>query len=104
MHQPIARLHSLRSVQLRVPTLSESSDFYSEVWGLSVVEHDREAMESIVVDAYPPSTKRAAPASTIRRRVRRACSSRSSERYGRGDSLIERGSEKRLRRSIASVV
>lgn len=41
MTNAIARLHSLRSVQLRIPTLSEASDFYSEVWGLSVVEHDR---------------------------------------------------------------
>lgn len=38
--QPIARLHSLRSVQVRIPTLAQSSDFYSEVWGLSVVEKD----------------------------------------------------------------
>jgi catechol 2,3-dioxygenase-like lactoylglutathione lyase family enzyme len=42
MNQPITRLHSLRSVQLRIPTLSESSDFYAEVWGLSVVERDRD--------------------------------------------------------------
>lgn len=40
MSQPIARLHSLRSVQLRVPTLSESAAFYVELWGLSVVEQD----------------------------------------------------------------
>lgn len=38
--EPVVRLHSLRSVQLRVPTLTESSDFYSEVWGLGVVEKD----------------------------------------------------------------
>ena len=37
----VARLHSLRSVQLRVPTVVESTEFYSEVWGLSVVEQDR---------------------------------------------------------------
>lgn len=40
MPDPVARLHSLRSVQLRVPALTESSDFYSEVWGLSIVEND----------------------------------------------------------------
>src|SRR6188472_1628623 len=40
--RPIARLHSLRSVQLRVPTLTESRDFYADVWGLSVVERDRD--------------------------------------------------------------
>jgi catechol 2,3-dioxygenase-like lactoylglutathione lyase family enzyme len=40
MAEPVVRLHSLRSVQLRVPTLSESSDFYSEVWGLTVVERE----------------------------------------------------------------
>jgi catechol 2,3-dioxygenase-like lactoylglutathione lyase family enzyme len=38
----VARLHSLRSVQLKVPALAESSDFYSEVWGLSVVERDHD--------------------------------------------------------------
>ena len=42
MSQPVARLHSLRSVQLRVPTVAESTDFYSEVWGLSVVERERD--------------------------------------------------------------
>ncbi len=42
MNPPVARLHSLRSVQLRIPTLTESSDFYSEVWGLSVVEQDHD--------------------------------------------------------------
>src|SRR5262249_47246239 len=41
MITPVARLHSLRSVQLRVPTVLESTDFYSEVWGLSVVGRDR---------------------------------------------------------------
>lgn len=40
MTQPVARLHSLRSVQLRVPTVAASTDFYSEVWGLSVVERE----------------------------------------------------------------
>jgi catechol 2,3-dioxygenase-like lactoylglutathione lyase family enzyme len=43
MNQPIARLHSLRSVQLRVPTLEESSDFYNDVWGLEVVERDHDS-------------------------------------------------------------
>jgi catechol-2,3-dioxygenase len=42
MNQPVARLHSLRSVQLRVPTLTESADFYSDVWGLGLVERDRD--------------------------------------------------------------
>lgn len=42
MNQPIARLHSLRSVQLRVPTVAESTDFYAESWGLSVVDRDRD--------------------------------------------------------------
>ncbi len=42
MNQPIAQLHSLRSVQLRVPTLLESGDFYSDVWGLQVVEQDHD--------------------------------------------------------------
>lgn len=41
MHgEPIARLRALRAVELRVPTLSESADFYAEVWGLEVVESD----------------------------------------------------------------
>jgi catechol 2,3-dioxygenase-like lactoylglutathione lyase family enzyme len=42
MGKPVARLHSLRSVQLRVPTLAESRDFYADVWGLAVVEDDRD--------------------------------------------------------------
>ncbi|MFC7307222.1 VOC family protein [Streptomyces monticola] len=41
-HQPIARLRKLRAVELRVPTLTESADFYAEVWGLEVVEADRD--------------------------------------------------------------
>ncbi|WGY00262.1 VOC family protein [Nocardioides sp. QY071] len=40
MNQPVVRLHSLRSVQLGVPDVTACSDFYSEVWGLSVVERD----------------------------------------------------------------
>lgn len=43
-HQPIARLRRLRAVELRVPTLSASADFYAEVWGLEVVERDRDAV------------------------------------------------------------
>jgi catechol 2,3-dioxygenase-like lactoylglutathione lyase family enzyme len=38
MDQPVVRLHSLRSVQLGVPDVDACTDFYSEVWGLSVVE------------------------------------------------------------------
>lgn len=40
MDAPVVRLHSLRSVQLGVPDVATCSDFYSEVWGLSVVESD----------------------------------------------------------------
>ncbi|MFE2042811.1 VOC family protein [Streptomyces sp. NPDC059477] len=40
MDQAVVRLHSLRSVQLRVPDVDACTDFYSEVWGLSVVERD----------------------------------------------------------------
>ncbi|GAB7007426.1 VOC family protein [Nocardioides sp. AN3] len=40
MNQPVVRLHSLRSVELRVPDVAMCTDFYSEVWGLSVVERD----------------------------------------------------------------
>ncbi|PBC45645.1 extradiol ring-cleavage dioxygenase [Rhodococcus sp. ACS1] len=38
MNQPIARLRCLRSVELRTQASLESTDFYSEVWGLRVVE------------------------------------------------------------------
>lgn len=38
MNQPIARLRCLRSVELRTQASIESTDFYSEVWGLRVVE------------------------------------------------------------------
>ena len=41
------------------------------------------AMASTVVPAKPRSTNSADPASTIARRVARACSSRSDDRYGR---------------------
>jgi len=41
MQDPIARLHSLRSVQLQVPQVGDTGDFYSTVWGLTVVEHDQ---------------------------------------------------------------
>jgi catechol-2,3-dioxygenase len=40
MTDPVARLHSLRSVELRTPTWAEATDFYGEVWGLRVVEQD----------------------------------------------------------------
>lgn len=40
---PVAHVLRLRSVELRVPTLSQSVDFYSEAWGLDVVERDRDA-------------------------------------------------------------
>lgn len=41
--EPIARLRKLRAVELRVPTLTESADFYAEVWGLEVVAAERDA-------------------------------------------------------------
>jgi len=37
MNQPIARLRCLRSVELRTQASLESTDFYSEVWGLRAV-------------------------------------------------------------------
>ncbi|MFB6963437.1 MULTISPECIES: VOC family protein [unclassified Streptomyces] len=37
-HPPIARLRSLRSVELLTPNFAEATDFYEEVWGLEVVE------------------------------------------------------------------
>lgn len=40
MVEPVARLRSLRSVRLRTAALAESADFYTEVWGLRVVERD----------------------------------------------------------------
>ncbi|MGH3220601.1 MAG: VOC family protein [Streptosporangiaceae bacterium] len=40
MAEPIARLRGLRSVALRTAALAESVDFYTEVWGLRVVERD----------------------------------------------------------------
>lgn len=40
MTEPVARLRSLRSVQLRTSALADSVDFYTEVWGLRVVERD----------------------------------------------------------------
>nr|BAD10901.1 2, 3-dihydroxybiphenyl 1, 2-dioxygenase [Rhodococcus rhodochrous] len=42
MNQPIARLRRLRSVELRTHAAADSAEFYSEVWGLSVVESGRE--------------------------------------------------------------
>lgn len=41
--QPVATVRSLRSVQLRTTELAESVDFYTEVWGLRVVERDGDA-------------------------------------------------------------
>ncbi|KXO98974.1 VOC family protein [Tsukamurella pseudospumae] len=40
MNPPIARIRALRSVELRVPTVTDSTDFYENVWGLKVVERD----------------------------------------------------------------
>jgi catechol 2,3-dioxygenase-like lactoylglutathione lyase family enzyme len=42
-HPPIARLRKLRAVELCVPTLTESADFYAEVWGLEVVDAEQDA-------------------------------------------------------------
>lgn len=39
-HPPIARLRTLRAVELRVPALTEAADFYAEVWGLTTVDRD----------------------------------------------------------------
>jgi catechol-2,3-dioxygenase len=38
MDEPVARLRRLRSVHLRTTALSESVDFYTEVWGLRVTD------------------------------------------------------------------
>jgi catechol 2,3-dioxygenase-like lactoylglutathione lyase family enzyme len=43
MGEPIARLRALRSVELRTRALDSSVDFYSEVWGLRVVEREADA-------------------------------------------------------------
>lgn len=40
MSEPIARLLGLRSVALRTVELSESVEFYTEVWGLRIVERE----------------------------------------------------------------
>lgn len=40
MAQPVAKLRTLRSVQLRTTELADSVDFYTQVWGLRVVEAD----------------------------------------------------------------
>ncbi|NEA77454.1 VOC family protein, partial [Streptomyces sp. SID13588] len=44
MHQPppgpIARLRSLRYVELNTPAFTETADFYEEVWGPETVESD----------------------------------------------------------------
>jgi len=42
MNEPIARLRRLRSVELRTHAAAESTDYYSQVWGLRVVEQGRE--------------------------------------------------------------
>ncbi|MFF4758448.1 VOC family protein [Streptomyces sp. NPDC001292] len=42
-HPPIARLRSLRSVELLTPNFAEATDFYEEVWGLEVVEAEHSA-------------------------------------------------------------
>ncbi|WP_227998966.1 VOC family protein [Nocardia australiensis] len=39
MNEAVARLRCLRSVELRTQASAESTEFYSEVWGLHVVEH-----------------------------------------------------------------
>ncbi|SCY26858.1 Catechol-2,3-dioxygenase [Streptomyces sp. 136MFCol5.1] len=41
--EPVARLRALRSVELHTPAFTESTDFYTEVWGLEPVEQDRDA-------------------------------------------------------------
>ncbi|MEU3298487.1 VOC family protein [Streptomyces sp. NPDC006678] len=47
MHQPppspVARLRSLRYVELHTPALTRTADFYQEVWGLETVESDHGA-------------------------------------------------------------
>ena len=43
MPAPIAQLRGLRSVELRTVQLAQSVDFYSEVWGLRVVERDTDS-------------------------------------------------------------
>ncbi|MFE2183519.1 VOC family protein [Streptomyces sp. NPDC059455] len=43
-HEPVARLRALRSVELRTPALTRAADFYTEVWGLEVVESDRDVV------------------------------------------------------------
>ena len=63
MRKPVARLHSLRSVQLRVPTLAESRDFYADVWGLAVVEDADAERDGPRVDAR--DTRAAAQTSSL---------------------------------------
>jgi len=43
MTEPIARLRALRSVELRTTACTDSTDFYTEVWGLRVVEQGPDA-------------------------------------------------------------
>lgn len=42
MNEPIARLRCLRSVELRTHASTASTEFYSQVWGLRVVEQGSE--------------------------------------------------------------
>jgi catechol 2,3-dioxygenase-like lactoylglutathione lyase family enzyme len=42
MNQPIARLRRLRSVELRTHAAADSAEFYSDVWGLRVVDRGEE--------------------------------------------------------------
>ncbi len=37
---PVARLRSLRYVELHTPAFAEAADFYEEVWGLTTVDSD----------------------------------------------------------------
>src|SRR4051812_16615722 len=38
MTEPVARLRTLRSVHLNTTALAESVDFYTQVWGLRIVD------------------------------------------------------------------
>src|SRR5699024_7946917 len=38
--EPVVTLRGLRSVTLRVPEVTTSKDFYTEVWGLGLTEED----------------------------------------------------------------
>lgn len=43
MTEPVARLRALRSVHLQTIALADSVDFYTEVWGLRVIDHAEDA-------------------------------------------------------------